>query len=541
MRRRHVHHGGDARHLPGKGAGAEGVDREAHLLAGADLGRGALRDGARVLQRVGGDHREERGVVLDELAHGDVALGHDPRERGRDDRVGEALPPELDGRLPLADQRLGGLDGAEIRLELGLGGPHLIPVLAERGLGHLDDGLGGLGLRARLVDVARRDQLLGQQLLVPLELAALPLGVGAGPLDVGRERPAAVPHPLEVGAARVRRRPRPREVLAGRAEIRLELVDREVRLAAVQIRERLAFPDGVPEVHVEPDDRARELRAGDGFLPREEAPDRVDAPLDRAALDEGGRDAEGRGLGRGGAALRRPGRARLRPRAARKQEPPESDEQDGGDGRAGGGAARGPGCGRHGRDSLYQGGSTMAARAAPAGAADAPRAREPMLPRTPMTREGHARLQQELDQLKRVERHSIIKAIAEARAHGDLSENAEYHAAKERQGFIEGRIRELEAKLSGAEVIEPPKDGTRITFGSTVRLRAPDGKEMRYQIVGSDEADPALGRISILSPIARTLIGKEVGDEVKVQAPGGARELEIVAANFPWPAAGAGS
>jgi transcription elongation factor GreA len=163
-----------------------------------------------------------------------------------------------------------------------------------------------------------------------------------------------------------------------------------------------------------------------------------------------------------------------------------------------------------------------------------------MVPRTPMTREGHARLQQELEQLKRVERPGIIKAIAEARAHGDLSENAEYHAAKERQGFIEGRIRELEAKLSGAEVIEPPKEGRRVTFGSTVRLRAPDGKEMRYQIVGSDEADPAIGRISILSPIGRTLIGKEVGDEVKVQAPGGTRELEIVEANFPWSAPTAG-
>jgi transcription elongation factor GreA len=156
-----------------------------------------------------------------------------------------------------------------------------------------------------------------------------------------------------------------------------------------------------------------------------------------------------------------------------------------------------------------------------------------------MTREGHARLEQELEQLKRVERHSIIRAIAEARAHGDLSENAEYHAAKERQGFIEARIRDLESKLSGAEVIEPPKDGVRVTFGSTVRLRAPDGKELRYQIVGSDEADPTTGRISILSPIARTLIGKEVGDEVKVQAPGGARELEIVAANFPWTGVGA--
>ena len=157
-----------------------------------------------------------------------------------------------------------------------------------------------------------------------------------------------------------------------------------------------------------------------------------------------------------------------------------------------------------------------------------------MIQRTPMTREGHARLQQELEQLKRVERPAIIRAIAEARAHGDLSENAEYHAAKERQGFIEGRIRELEAKVSGAEVIEPPKEGPRITFGSTVRLRGLDGKEVRYQIVGSDETDPATGRISILSPLARTLIGREVGDEVKVQAPGGARELEIIAANFPW-------
>jgi transcription elongation factor GreA len=160
-----------------------------------------------------------------------------------------------------------------------------------------------------------------------------------------------------------------------------------------------------------------------------------------------------------------------------------------------------------------------------------------MMQRTPMTREGHARLQQELEQLKRVERPGIIKAIAEARAHGDLSENAEYHAAKERQGFIEARIRELETKVSGAEVIEPPRGGSRITFGSTVLLRAPDGKTLRYQIVGSDEADPAQGRISVLSPIARTLIGKEVGDAVKVQAPGGARELEIEAANFPWEAA----
>jgi transcription elongation factor GreA len=154
--------------------------------------------------------------------------------------------------------------------------------------------------------------------------------------------------------------------------------------------------------------------------------------------------------------------------------------------------------------------------------------------RTPMTRQGFERLQQELDQLKREERPRIIKAIAEARAHGDLSENAEYHAAKERQGFVEGRIRELETKVQAAEVIEPPRDGHRITFGSTVRLRGPDGKEIRYQIVGSDEADPATGRISVLSPLARTLIGREVGDEVKVQAPGGAKSYEVLAVNFVW-------
>ena len=157
-----------------------------------------------------------------------------------------------------------------------------------------------------------------------------------------------------------------------------------------------------------------------------------------------------------------------------------------------------------------------------------------MSQRTPMTRQGYSRLQQELEQLKRAERPRIIKAIAEARAHGDLSENAEYHAAKERQGFIEGRIRELELKVGQAEVIDPPRDGDRITFGSSVRLRGADAKETRYQIVGSDEAEPAAGRISILSPIARTLIGKSVGDEVKVQAPGGARMFEVLAVNFPW-------
>src|SRR6266481_6158841 len=128
--------------------------------------------------------------------------------------------------------------------------------------------------------------------------------------------------------------------------------------------------------------------------------------------------------------------------------------------------------------------------------------------RTPMTRPGYERLRDELDRLKRVDRH----AITEARAHGDLSENAEYHAAREKQSFVEGRIAELEGKVGGAEVIDPPTSGDRVTFASTVLLEDENGKEIRYQIVGSDEADPAKGRISIMSPLARTLIGKNVGD-----------------------------
>jgi transcription elongation factor GreA len=154
--------------------------------------------------------------------------------------------------------------------------------------------------------------------------------------------------------------------------------------------------------------------------------------------------------------------------------------------------------------------------------------------RTPMTRPGYERLKEELEHLKRVDRPGIIKAIAEARAHGDLSENAEYHAAREKQGFIEGRIAELEAKVGHAEVIEPPTGGDRVTFGSTIRLEDEDGKELRYQIVGSDEADPAAGRISVMAPLARTLIGKTVGDSVTAQLPGGKKTFEILAANFPW-------
>jgi len=154
--------------------------------------------------------------------------------------------------------------------------------------------------------------------------------------------------------------------------------------------------------------------------------------------------------------------------------------------------------------------------------------------RTPMTRPGFERLRDELDRLKRVERHAITKAIAEARAHGDLSENAEYHAAREKQSFIEGRIAELEAKVGNAEVIEPPNSGDRVTFASTVLLEDESGKEIRYQIVGSDEADPAKGRISVMSPLARTLIGKHVGDRVTAQLPAGKKTFDIIRVNFPW-------
>ncbi len=156
------------------------------------------------------------------------------------------------------------------------------------------------------------------------------------------------------------------------------------------------------------------------------------------------------------------------------------------------------------------------------------------VPRTPMTRAGYERLAAELDRLKRVDRPAITRAIAEARAHGDLSENAEYHAAREKQSFIEGRIAELEAKVGAAEVIDPPQDGDRITFASTVRLEDESGKEYRYWIVGSDEAEPSRGKISILSPLARTLIGKRVGDRVTAQLPGGRKTFEILEANFPW-------
>lgn len=154
--------------------------------------------------------------------------------------------------------------------------------------------------------------------------------------------------------------------------------------------------------------------------------------------------------------------------------------------------------------------------------------------RTPMTRAGYDKLAAELDRLKRVERPAIAKAIGEARAHGDLSENAEYHAAREKQAFLEGRIADLETKVGAAEVLDPPSAGQRITFGSSVLVEDEHGQELRYWIVGSDEADPAKGKISVLSPLARTLIGKSVGDTVTAQLPGGKKTFEVIQANFPW-------
>jgi len=151
-----------------------------------------------------------------------------------------------------------------------------------------------------------------------------------------------------------------------------------------------------------------------------------------------------------------------------------------------------------------------------------------------MTAGGYKALEDEINQLKNVERHEIIKHIAEARAHGDLSENAEYHAAKERQAFIEGRVIELEDKLGRADVIDVSKlSGGTVKFGATITLVDEDtDEERKYQIVGDHEADIKKGRISISSPIARALIGKAKGDSVEVAAPGGARSYEILKVEF---------
>lgn len=156
--------------------------------------------------------------------------------------------------------------------------------------------------------------------------------------------------------------------------------------------------------------------------------------------------------------------------------------------------------------------------------------KESVMQKHPMTVAGHATLEAELRQLKTVERLEIIQAIAVAREHGDLSENAEYHAAKEKQGFIEGRIKELESKLALAQVIDVSQlNGGMITFGATVTIVNEDtDEESTYQIVGEDEASIKDGKISITAPIARALIGKEAGDVIEVQAPGGTKVYEVL-------------
>ena len=153
----------------------------------------------------------------------------------------------------------------------------------------------------------------------------------------------------------------------------------------------------------------------------------------------------------------------------------------------------------------------------------------------PLTKRGAEKLKEELHRLKTKDRPEVINAIAEARAQGDLSENAEYEAAKDRQGFIEGRIMEIEGKLSAAQIIDPSAldAGGRVVFGATVELEDEDtGDAVKYQIVGEDEADLKHGLINVSSPIARALIGKEEGDTAEVQAPGGVRRYEVVAVSY---------
>ena len=151
----------------------------------------------------------------------------------------------------------------------------------------------------------------------------------------------------------------------------------------------------------------------------------------------------------------------------------------------------------------------------------------------PLTRAGHSALNDELKKLKSVERPAVIRAIAEAREHGDLSENAEYHAAREKQSFIEGRVKELEGILSLADVIDPTSMSGTIKFGATVQLVDEDtDEEKTYQIVGEPEADIENGKLNIKSPLARALIGKEEGDSVEVRTPGGEKAFEILKIDF---------
>ncbi|WOP16472.1 transcription elongation factor GreA [Ottowia sp. SB7-C50] len=153
----------------------------------------------------------------------------------------------------------------------------------------------------------------------------------------------------------------------------------------------------------------------------------------------------------------------------------------------------------------------------------------------PLTKRGAEMLKEELQRLKTKDRPAVIAAIAEARSHGDLSENAEYDAAKDRQGFIEGRIKEVEGKLAAAQIIDPATldAGGKVVFGATVDLEDEDsGDQVTYQIVGEDEADLKHGLINISSPIARALIGKEEGDTAEVQAPGGVKHYEVIAVRY---------
>ena len=154
--------------------------------------------------------------------------------------------------------------------------------------------------------------------------------------------------------------------------------------------------------------------------------------------------------------------------------------------------------------------------------------------KNPITPEGAAKLREELNQLRSVERPRVIQMIAVAREHGDLKENAEYHAARDKQSFIEGRVKDIENKLARAEIIDPSKlAGDRVAFGAFVKMHNAETEEdSTYRILGADEADLSQGTISVTSPLARALLGKEVGDEVKVRMPGGERTYEILEVSF---------
>ncbi len=156
-----------------------------------------------------------------------------------------------------------------------------------------------------------------------------------------------------------------------------------------------------------------------------------------------------------------------------------------------------------------------------------------MVERIPMSKKGHLKLKDELHNLERVERHTVVKAIAIAREHGDLKENAEYHAAKERQGLIEGRVMELKDKLGRAEIIDCMQVSCdRVVFGTVVELLDMDtDEEVSYQLLGPEESDVKKGSISVLSPLGRSMLGKEEGDDVLAQTPGGSREFEIISIN----------